>query len=37
MANGLHVTFAVALAPIILARRFAWRRHNAVNGAQNTR
>ncbi|WP_178119748.1 hypothetical protein ABWL43_13175 [Pseudomonas sp. HT11] len=37
VANGLHVTFAVALVLIILASRFAWRRHSAVNGPQNTR
>ncbi|NWA86370.1 MFS transporter [Pseudomonas sp. D2002] len=37
VANGLHVTFAVALALIIAASTFAWRRHSAVNGLQNTR
>lgn len=37
VANGLHVTFAVALALIIAASTFAWRRHSAVNGQQNTR
>lgn len=37
VANGLHVTFAVALALIIAASAFAWRRHSAVNGLQNTR
>jgi hypothetical protein len=37
VANGLLVTFAVALVLIILASRFAWRRHSAVNGPQNTR
>ena len=37
VANGLHVTFAVALALIIAASTFAWCRHSAVNGVQNTR
>ncbi|MFL1552733.1 MFS transporter [Pseudomonas sp. D47] len=37
VANGLHVTFAAALALIIAASTFAWRRHSAENGAQNTR
>ncbi|KAF2407147.1 Predicted arabinose efflux permease, MFS family [Pseudomonas antarctica] len=37
VANGLHVTFAVALALIAIAGTFAWCRHSAVNGLQNTR
>jgi hypothetical protein len=37
VANGLHVTFAVALALIIVASTCDWHRHSAVNGLQNTR
>lgn len=37
VANGLHVTFGVALALIVTASTFAWRRNSAENCPQNVR
>ncbi|OPA87677.1 MFS transporter [Pseudomonas fluorescens] len=37
VANGLHVTFAAALALIVLASTFAWARNSAATWQQNTR
>ncbi|ARB27572.1 MFS transporter [Pseudomonas tolaasii] len=37
VANGLHVTFSVALALILLAGTFAWGRNSAASCPQNTR
>jgi MFS family permease len=37
VANGLHATFAVALALILLASTLAWGRNSAGNRPQNTR
>lgn len=37
IANGLHATFGAALALIITASTFAWRRNHAANCPQNSR
>ncbi|GAB5346830.1 MFS transporter [Pseudomonas fluorescens] len=37
VANGLHVTFGVALALIVTASTFAWRHNSAENCPQNVR